>query len=250
MILTTAHVRQFEEDGYFVLERVIPEADLERLRAEAERYVGLIHAEMDARGVDTIRLSLRHKRYFVTNRYQDSPFLRKFLFGDLMAEITRRLVGDDVYLFLELFVVKCAEVGMEFSWHQDSGYMRGAPHRPYLSCWCALDDMTEENGTIYVLPYGRAGTRAVLPHAQDGVTNDLVGYSGDDPGVPVVVPAGSVAVFSSTTLHRSSANRTGRPRRVYLAEYSPEPITHADGSKLWSLAVPFFRNGVRVANGG
>jgi hypothetical protein len=249
MLLTPAHVRQFQEDGYCVLERVIPEADLERLRAEAGRYVGLIHAEMDAQGVDTIRLSHRHKRYFVTNRYQDSPFLRGFLFGDLLAEVTHTFLGDEVYLFLELFVIKCAEVGMEFSWHQDSGYMRGTPHRPYLTCWCALDDMTEENGTIYMLPHGRAGTREVLPHAQDSATNDLVGYSGDDPGVPLVVPAGSMAVFSSTTLHRSSANRTGRPRRVYLAEYSPEPITHANSDKLWSLAVPFFRGGKRVAVG-
>jgi ectoine hydroxylase-related dioxygenase (phytanoyl-CoA dioxygenase family) len=48
--------------------------------------------------------------------------------------------------------VKAAEQGMPFSWHQDSGFIDHR-HRPYLTCWIALDDMTEANGTVYLLPY-------------------------------------------------------------------------------------------------
>src|SRR5437879_415527 len=51
-------------------------------------------------------------------------------------------------------------------------------------------DMSEENGTISVLPFSRAGTREVTDHVKDPVLNDLVGYFGDDPGDPVIVPAG------------------------------------------------------------
>lgn len=29
---------------------------------------------------------------------------------------------------------------------------RSNPHKPYLTCWCTLDDVSEENGTVYVLP--------------------------------------------------------------------------------------------------
>ena len=47
---------------------------------------------------------------------------------------------------------------------------------------------------------------------------------GSDPGEPVFVPAGSMAVFSHQTLHRSGANTTNRMRRVYLAQYSCAPI--------------------------
>ncbi|MBC7819253.1 MAG: phytanoyl-CoA dioxygenase family protein, partial [Planctomycetaceae bacterium] len=32
--------------------------------------------------------------------------------------------------------------------------------------------------------------------------------------------AGDVVAFSSLTLHATSANRTDRPRRVYLAQYT------------------------------
>ncbi|MGH2543708.1 MAG: phytanoyl-CoA dioxygenase family protein, partial [Ardenticatenaceae bacterium] len=160
-----------------------------------------------------------------------------FLFSDLMAEIVRATLGDTSYLFVEQYVVKAAEVGMTFSWHQDSGFVP-SEHKPYVSCWCALDDMTEENGTIYVLPYDRAGTRGFIKHRRDEQTNDMIGYEGCDPGIPVIVPAGSIAVFSSTLLHRSGANTTPRMRRVYLAQYSSEPIMNESGTGPHRLAVP------------
>lgn len=75
-----------------------------------------------------------------------------------------------------------------------------------------------------MLPYSRARTREVVEHVHDEETNDLVGYFGDDPGDPIIVPAGSIASFTSTLFHRSGANTTDRMRRVYLAQYSAEPI--------------------------
>ena len=41
-------------------------------------------------------------------------------------------------------------------------------------------------------------------------TNDKVGYHGNDPGEPAIVPAGSIVVFSSRTFHRSGPNLTGQ----------------------------------------
>ena len=121
---------------------------------------------------------------------------------------------------------------MKFEWHQDSGYLeKQLPGytKPYLTCWCALDDVDETNGTIYVLPYSRAGTKGIVEHVLQEGTNDLVGYRGDDPGEPIIIPAGSIAVFSTTVLHRSGANKTDRPRRSYIAQYSAEPILHPGG---------------------
>jgi ectoine hydroxylase-related dioxygenase (phytanoyl-CoA dioxygenase family) len=79
-----------------------------------------------------------------------------FLFSELMAEVVRATLGETACLFNEQYVVKSAEKGLKFGWHQDSGFV-AYPHWPYLSCWCALDDVTVENGTVYLLPYSRAG---------------------------------------------------------------------------------------------
>ena len=240
--VTPEQKRQYQEDGYFILERVIPDGHLELLRRELDDAIDRVHREMDEQRTDVLGINHRNKRYFVT-LFRETGKLAEFLFSNHMEQIVRATIGGDAWLFCEQYVVKAAEVGMKFAWHQDSGYVR-IPHKPYMSCWCALDDMTEENGTIYVLPYARAGTTTRVEHVKDAATNDLVGYHGDDPGEPVIVPAGSIAVFSSTCFHRSGVNRSPKPRRVYLAQYSPEPILR-DG-KPTILAEPFLKDGVRV----
>jgi len=119
----------------------------------------------------------------------------------------------------------------------------GTVHRPYLTCWCALDDVDESNGTVYVLPHGEGETRGrIFEHTEDPETNDLVGYDGDATGVPVVAPAGSIALFTSFNFHRSGANTTDRMRRVYLAQYIAERIVRPDG-ELCGMCVPFVRDG-------
>jgi hypothetical protein len=236
---------QYERDGFFILERVMTEQQLQDLREEGQRFVNWLDAEMERRGVKSLGITHYKNRYFIGGKYRESLKLRNFLFSDLMADICRATLGPEAYLFNEQYVIKAAEKGMHFGWHQDSGYI-GHDHKPYLSCWCALDDMKIENGTVYILPYERAGTREWVRHAREEETNDLIGYKGEDPGIPVIIPAGSIAVFSSTTFHRSGTNQTDDMRRVYLAQYSCEPIMNADGTKLWGSAVPFLKDGENI----
>jgi ectoine hydroxylase-related dioxygenase (phytanoyl-CoA dioxygenase family) len=243
--ITSDHARQFKDEGFFVLESVVPANDLEALRGECQRLIDERDREMDRLGVDILDLDHRGSRYFV-HAYGESPAVRRFLFSDLMAHIARTALGDTVYLFNEQYVVKAAERGMKFGWHQDSGFIP-YPHRPYLTCWIALDDVTEANGTVYLLPYSRAGTWEAVEHVRDEETNDLIGYFGEDPGDPVIVPAGSIACFSSTLFHRSGPNTTDGMRRIYLAQYSAEPILSEDRSAPRHLAAPIVSTGERVS---
>jgi ectoine hydroxylase-related dioxygenase (phytanoyl-CoA dioxygenase family) len=242
--ITSEHARQFREEGFFVLEAIVSPGDLDTLRGECQRFIDERDREMDRLGVDKLDLDHRGSRYFV-HAYGKSPAVERFLSSDLMLQVAQAALGDTVYLFNEQYVVKTAEQGMQFSWHQDSGFIEYA-HRPYLTCWIALDDMTEANGTAYLLPYSRAGTRDVVKHVRDQQSNDLIGYFGDDPGDPLIVPARSIACFSSTLFHRSGPNTTDRMRRVYVAQYSAEPILGEDGSRPRMLAEPFLVDGRRV----
>ncbi len=243
--ITEQQKQQYKTEGYFILERVIPDEHLQLLRDELQRYMDAIHAAMDAAGKDVMDLCHRNRRYFINNRYKETGRLKAFLFSDLMADICRATLGPDAYLFHEQYVVKCAEVGMKFAWHQDSGYI-GHEHPPYLSCWCALDDVNEENGTVYILPYERAGTKQIAEHIREQGSNDLVGYHGSDPGIPVIVPAGSIAVFSSRTFHRSGANTTKKMRRVYLPQYSATPLLNKQRTAPWAFTDPFLKDGKQV----
>ena len=245
---TPEHARRYASDGFFILERAVPAGDLELLRAECRRLVEGRDEEMRRLGTDRLDLDHRGRRYFL-HAYDTSPQVRRFLFSDLMTQVARTALGDTVYLFNEQYVVKAAERGMRFGWHQDSGFI-DYPHRPYLTCWIALDDVSEANGTVYLLPYDRAGTRDVVEHVRDEETNDRIGYTGADPGDPVVVPAGSIVCFSSTVLHRSGPNTTDQMRRVYVAQYSAEPTLAEDGGRPRHLAEPLLRDGARVKRPG
>lgn len=245
-MLTPEQAAQYREEGWCVLPRAVPEDLLALLRSECQAFIDLKDAEMDRLGTDTAGISHRGKRYFIANCHLVRSQLREFLFGPLMAGVCRDTLGPDAYLFYNQYVVKGAEGGMRFSWHQDSGYVNkdgDTGHDPYLTCWCPLDDVTEANGTIYVLPYSRAGTRNWVPHVHDPATNDWVGYHGADRGIAVEVPAGSIVLFSSTVFHASGANQTDQMRRVFLAQYSAAPIMKADGSGLWAHAEPVLRHG-------
>ena len=241
-LITDEHREQYRDEGYFILENAIPTEHLTILRDACDHLIGAMHEEMDRQGTDHIHISHRGRRYHIAKQFERVPHLKEYIFSPLMADICRATIGDTAYLFYDQYVVKCAEQGIRFSWHQDSGYL-GFSHRPYVTCWAAVDDMTEENGTAYVMPFSTIGIRSLVEHIRNPETGDKVGYFGKERGIPVVAPAGSVAVFSSLTFHCSGANTTAAPRRAYVTQYSPEPILKPDDGQVMHLAIPFLHDG-------
>lgn len=239
--------RDYAERGFFLLENVVPPGALEFLRAKCDGFVRAQEEEMDRQGTDSLNLSRRGSRYFVFLAYKENPDLADFIFSDLFAAICEATVGKDALLFWEQFVVKGTSRSSKsaFSWHQDAGYVDGLPVPHYVNAWVALDDVSEENGTVYLLPYGDAGTRDRVEHRVDAETGDRVGYFGDAPGVPVIVSAGSIAVFSSTCFHRSGPNLSARMRRAYALQFAEAPVFHADGSPM-GITEPFLKDGRRI----
>jgi ectoine hydroxylase-related dioxygenase (phytanoyl-CoA dioxygenase family) len=233
------HLRQYHDEGYFILERAVAADELARLR---ERCMAFVEREQRAAAERGMTKHQQAGKYFVTFPASQDPIVANFVFGEMMSAVARATAGDDAVLFYDQFVVKGPEQGASFAWHQDSGYV-AFPHRPYVTCWVALDDMSAANGTVSILPYSRAGTRERIEHVRDETTSDLVGYHGDDPGELVVAPAGSIAVFSSTVFHRSGVNTTSDYRRVYVVQYAPAPMINPAGKQA-SRADPVLRNGI------
>jgi ectoine hydroxylase-related dioxygenase (phytanoyl-CoA dioxygenase family) len=241
-MITELQRQQYIDEGFFILERAISDEHLQILRDACDHLIEVMHAEMDRQGTDHIHISHRGKRYHIAKQYDQAPRLAEYVFGDLMAEVCKATIGNSAYLFYDQYVVKAAEKGMKFSWHQDGGYL-GFFHRPYVTVWAAVDDMTLENGTASVLPFSTVGVKTLVEHIRDPEIGDKTGYFGDESGIPAIVPAGSLVVFSSVTFHRSGANTTDRMRRAYVTQYSPEPIYKPNTNEPMHLAVPFLDDG-------
>ena len=94
MLVTPEQVQQYHNQGFCVLKNVISQAHLENLRAECGRYIDVMHEEMDRKGTDTLGISHRNSRYFISRRGMESAKLSSFLFSDLMAQVTQALLHE------------------------------------------------------------------------------------------------------------------------------------------------------------
>lgn len=235
-MITESLVRDYRNQGFCVLPTRLSESELELLSTAADTLLNepgqnssddRLH-DID-RGQDRRHLRLRH---------EDLPELAAFVLGDQMQEIATALLGADPYLFVEQFVVKGPTTGASFAWHQDGGYV-GFEHRPYLSLWIAVDAASESNGCVYILPRSLDDGVGLAPHEWDEANKERVGYLGDEKGVAMDCPAGTIVAFSSMTMHRSGPNTTGQPRRAYICQYSPEPILDPATGMPKHFAKPF-----------
>lgn len=244
--------QQFADEGYALFEGVLDGPMLDMLREQCSLFMAREDARMDALGVDSIGITHRGRRYFANQCQRVQPALRAMLFSPVMADICRATLGEDAYFFFDQFVVKGADSGLPFGWHQDSGYVVGnggpAEHLPYLTCWCPLDDATAANGTVRLIPFSAApqAELAILPHQRQPQTNDLIAAV-DAAGMRTVeCRAGSIVAFSSRLLHSTGPNQTPQLRRVYLAQYTAEAMLDPGTRQLRHNAVPLVRNGEQV----
>ena len=242
-MLSPAQIHSFQTRGYCVIERAMSAQQLADARAATDELTVAAtqgHAYPPSflrEGESYSAISKGSTRLFFSNRCEHFPALESFIKGEMLGEIAHDLLGTQAYLFNEQVVVKAPQLGDSFAWHQDSGYIKFA-HKPYLTLWCALDDSTRHNGTVFIIPRDLGSDLSVNLHEWDEGGANLVGYRGDIEGEVVEVPAGSVVAFSSVTLHRTGANRTDQPRRALVCQYTAEPILRPDTGRPHNRAVP------------
>ncbi|KAK1931352.1 hypothetical protein P3T76_013108 [Phytophthora citrophthora] len=156
------------------------------------------------------------------------------LFEKLPTIAGQLMTTEDVFFFNEHYVVKPPQSHVEFRWHRDDDeQLAMCVHResirPYVSAWCALDDVTRVNGALQFVSLD-----TLSESEDDGVENLRKHASGS-----VTVKQGDVLFFRSNVWHCSSSNRSETARRAFYAQYSSEKISARpnDPSPL-SFAVP------------
>lgn len=225
--LTYDQVTQYYNEGYCVLENALTPDQLELLRSKCSELIEEVDAEMDRQGVTEMGIQRKGARYFMGHPSKGHSELYDFIYSDLMLDSLRKILGPDVYISHEQYVVKMAASDSTFAWHQDSGYV-GREHDPYVTCWIALDDVHEKNGPVFLLPFSEhPESLEIIPHEKRMTPSgghEMVGYQGDKKGLCMTCKAGSIVFFTSRTLHCSGPNESNDQRRVYLVQYGKEPL--------------------------
>lgn len=238
-------LRRYREQGYFLRERVLAEAELAPLREAVEGVHERVVRDAGRGDAGPIEW-VDDKRYqkvagsLVKWEWRDGS--RQVRSMEPYHHLDPRLDAliDDPRLWqpacplvdatsLSLFSDKLnfkRPGGSPFPWHQDSPYWAfGCNHLDRLvSVLINLDDSDVENGCLWMIPGSH--TQGFLPTFQDrGVVGRLYTDMERVPEAPAPValeaPAGSVVWFHGDLVHGSQRNRSNSPRRVLVLTYQP-----------------------------
>jgi ectoine hydroxylase-related dioxygenase (phytanoyl-CoA dioxygenase family) len=237
MIPTPEQSAAFREQGFFITGPLFDAATLDEIAAEFDRF----RMEEDAALTEGSRgITHRGKRYFLAGLHQRSEACRRMVTGRTLTELAVSLLGPEVRLYWNQAVIKAPRHGAAFAWHQDTGYVPIEPQE-YLTIWLAVDETTVENGCIWVIPGSHHW--GLQPHRRDPELGDMVGYDGPEKGIPVPLPRGHAAVFSSLLLHSSGPNTSEGPRRGYVVQYAPTHAVNPRTGEPWGDCLPVARGG-------
>jgi len=219
--LTDEQIEQYRNDGFIVVERLFDADDLARVDATIRQmtdqalfggdYSKIL--ELEPEPVDGKRVARR-----IFNPYDQHETFRGLAQDPRLLDKIESLIGGNFNLQHSKLNMKPAKVGSAVEWHQDMAYF---PHTndDLVTTLVYLDDATEENGCLQVLP--RHHTHYFEHAGPDGrfagmITEDLSTF-GKPRSLPA--PAGSAIFMHCITPHSSLPNRSSRARRTLIYEY-------------------------------
>lgn len=213
-ILSDAEVRQYNEDGYVVIEDFLDQSFLTELTRELDQHdanrLKTLRDKGKTEALSRISFSAQPSRWMLTPR--------QLAVLPIFQHLGHDLIGPDVRLYWDQSVYKPAGCSDPFPWHQDTGYTY-VDYQQCFTVWIALTDANPETGCLWALPGGhRVGT---LRHRKSKYGNVI--FDEDPRGmIPIPVRAGSMAVFAATLPHMTGANKRSWTRKAIMLEYAPD----------------------------
>lgn len=224
-MLTNAQIKQYRDEGYLVVDNVIEPQTLRELRRVTDEIVASAHGTQEH--TDTLDLDPSHtpttpRVRRVKHPYFAHPFYRELAAHEGIMATLSQLIGPNIRLRTGGKInLKLAGDGAAVEWHQDWAFY---PHTndDLLAVGVMLDDMDLENGPILMLPETHRGP--VYNHHAEGKFSGAIDLDACDldfsKAETVTGRAGSISVHHVRLVHGSSANRSGKPRRLLLWEYA------------------------------
>lgn len=230
-------IQHFQEHGYVAMERVFSEEEVQRMRKEADEILELILNSSNSLQRQSGRLDLvRNEAGYLVRKIQPindlSLYLSQISADSRLLDPMRTLMNEEPILMEEKLNYKQPLPSLSFGFetkprdtdrfpvHNDWAYYRAQNYpQGIISSAITLDDCPAESGPIRVWP----GThKSHLEHESIDiglqVQPGLVDFEG---GEDLLLPAGSVAFFSSLLVHNSRPNISEKPRRMMIYSHYP-----------------------------
>ena len=223
-MISDEQVAFYREHGYLVVEGVLDSARLDELRRVTDRIIagaGGTRAHTDVYDLEDSHTPSAPRVRRIKEPTKVHPVYYALARDGRILSVLSRLIGPDIRFHGDKLNIKAAAYGAPVEWHQDWAFY---PHTndDVLAVGILLDDAREENGPMMVVPGSHKGP--IFDHHHDGRFAGAFDHEASrldvSGAVPLLAPAGSITVHHARTVHGSTLNRSSRPRRLILFEFT------------------------------
>merc|ERR1712226_1640240 len=188
IMATGDHKKQFEEDGYVVIENFITAEEADAMRAECYKLVDEMDPSQHHTVFSTTKQSYRDN-YFLNSAdkigyffedgaldgegklqvdkqrclnkighalHVECPSFRKVCYGENMKKLGKVFGYADPVIVQSMYIFKQPGIGGQVTPHQDGTFIYTDPLKA-MGVWIALEDATLENGCLWFTPGSHKG---------------------------------------------------------------------------------------------
>ena len=229
--LNEAQLDDYRENGFVVVPGVLDGVEIDRyLRRAREIALGDVPPEAKKRLVRDIHYARggaplpddpERALWKILNPDRFDPVMAECLRFPRVLDAAESLIGPDILAFLMMFIYKPPGVAQsEHPFHQDAVFFPFGPQESCVGVWIPLDPVSEENGTLCVVP-GSHRLEVRKHEVREGINFGAVAAQGVEgsaefhrDAIPMEMSPGDCLLFNTRLLHRSGGNRTEGHRRV------------------------------------
>ncbi|KUF12157.1 phytanoyl-CoA dioxygenase [Pseudoponticoccus marisrubri] len=251
-MLSDTQIRQFETEGYLVIEDVLPRPVLDAVRHEYAELLDRLYAGWQAEGrvppgegldfwqkllvsyragcdwFQPMDISLPGGEISADTPFHFGPAVFDMITAPRLLDLVEDLIGPEitsnpiqhVRLKPPAETLRGDEARahvMATDWHQD----RAVAHEEgdattMVTVWLAISDATEENGCLQVVP----GIPRMYPHCPRRQTAIADGYLDESRAIALPVRTGGAVLFHPLTPHSSLDNCSGDFRWSFDIRYN------------------------------
>ncbi|MFK7942564.1 MAG: phytanoyl-CoA dioxygenase family protein [Paracoccaceae bacterium] len=231
--LTQAQRDTFWQDGVVVIKDAVTPDQLQALRDVVADWVeeSRNHAEDYGETLDGRKrfdLEPGHSATRPALRRVQSPEEISGVFANVMrhartVDLVADLIGPAIRFHHGKLNSKLPGAATKVKFHQDFTF-QPMTNDDMITALLFVDDVTEENGPLEVVPGSHRGPLHSLWHdgVFTGAVDDAVLAAHQDKIVNCTGKAGSVCLMHASLLHGSAPNLSDRPRTLYISTYYAE----------------------------
>ncbi|MBI2194087.1 MAG: phytanoyl-CoA dioxygenase family protein [Planctomycetes bacterium] len=217
--LTAEQMMFFEDEGYLILEKLVPDRYVDALIQEIHQTIedlaqaaykeGKIRDLCAGEAFETrlIALNGQSEEFYgrMSGGQMNGPAMFTFLTCNEILDVAESFVGPDLLNngIYRLRPKLPLHPRTEVNWHQDAGYVKDeAKQVTAPAFWIPLVDADEENGCLWVIP--RAHKRGILKHirAKHYLDIDPADFPDTKP-IPAPVKRGGALIIHNLAPHCS-----------------------------------------------